>query len=202
MGRIVEEGSSSTRVSPQVHPNHPARNKFSPVEETSELQESVFDSRFTNIGEIALRETETENLNENAEMSQSATRTNIGTQNFGNFERLVFAITDDDVTTFSKFQIQLEDLAKLEFEGGTNILNFAIENERVSIIQHLASLTEERPEIREELLNHRFRPDQLCAVHQVMAAGNRTMINLILNEFGESLEPRTNNNLSVLHIAA
>lgn len=95
----------------------------------------------------------------------SVMRTNIATQNFNSLERLMFAITDDDVGTFDKIGIPLEDLSLLEFEGGANVLNFAIENERIAIVQHLAELTEERPEIRNRLLNHRFRQDRLAAVH-------------------------------------
>ena len=86
-------------------------------------------------------------------------RTNIATHHFTNLERLVFAITDDDVTTLDRLAIPLEDLAKIEFENNANILNFAIENERLNIVVHLAHLTKHRPEIREKLLEHRFRQD-------------------------------------------
>lgn len=53
----------------------------------------------------------------------------------------MFAITDDDVATFDRLNIRLDNLANLEFEGGSNVLNFAIENERSNIVQHLAALT-------------------------------------------------------------
>ena len=75
-------------------------------------------------------------------------RTNIATHHFSNLERLVFAITDDDVATIDRLAIPLEDLAKIEFENNANILNFAIEYERVNIVVHLANLTQHRPEIR------------------------------------------------------
>jgi len=107
-------------------------------------------------------------------------RTNIATQNFSNLERLMFAITDDDVATFDRLDIPLEDLANLEFEGGTNVLNFAIEQERANIVQHLADLTTNRPEIRKTLLEHRFRNDHVSAIHQVMTLGNRILINILL----------------------
>lgn len=71
----------------------------------------------------------------------------------------MFAITDDDIVTFDRLGIPLEDLVNLEFEGGTNVLNFAIENERSNIVAHLAELTEEKPEMRKKLLEHRFRQD-------------------------------------------
>lgn len=74
-------------------------------------------------------------------------------------ERLIFAISDDDVATIERLAIPLEDLAKMEFENNANILNFAIEQERVAIVQHLAHLTRFRPEIRKKLLEHKFRQD-------------------------------------------
>ena len=129
-------------------------------------------------------------------------RTNIATQNFSSLERLIFAITDDDVSTFDRLGIPLEDLANLEFEGGANVLNFAIENERIAIVQHLAVLTKERPMIRRSLLEHRFRMDQISAVHQVMSIGNRNLINVLLHDFEASLEMTTQNKLTVMHCAA
>ena len=54
-------------------------------------------------------------------------RTNIATQHFTNFERLVFAISDDDVQTFDRLGIPIEEVANFEFDGGQNVLNFAIE---------------------------------------------------------------------------
>jgi len=84
-------------------------------------------------------------------------RTNIATHHFTNFERLIYAIMDDDVATIDRLGIPLEELASLEFEGNANILNFAIEQERISIVLHLADLTNNRPEVRRKLLEHRFR---------------------------------------------
>jgi hypothetical protein len=89
--------------------------------------------------------------------SVARTITNIATQHFSNIERLMFAITDDDVATFDRLNLHLEDLANLEFDGGTNVLNFAIENERSNIVEHLAKLTAQRPDIRKKLLEHKFR---------------------------------------------
>lgn len=132
----------------------------------------------------------------------SLIRTNMATQNFSTQERLLFAITDDDIPTFDKLGIPLCDLVKLRFEGGTNILNFAIEQERPNIVSHLAHLTAGRQDLRLELLEHRFRVDQLAAIHQVMNIGNRTMINILLRDFEASLDLVTQNKLSILHLAA
>ena len=61
---------------------------------------------------------------------------------------MLFAIYDDDVGTFEKMGMSLEDLAKLELDDGANVLNLAIEQERLNIILHLAEITKSRPEIR------------------------------------------------------
>ena len=107
-------------------------------------------------------------------------RTNIATYHFSNFERLIFAITDDDIATFDRLNIPLEDLTSFEFENGSNILNFAIEQERVHIVLHLANLTQNRPELRDKLLKHRYRADQISAIHQVMTIGNRALIDALM----------------------
>lgn len=92
-------------------------------------------------------------------------RTNIATHHFTNFERLIYAVMDDDAATIDRLAIPLEELACFEFEDGANILNFAIEQERVNIVLHLAQLTSNKPDIRKKLLQHKFRQDQICAVH-------------------------------------
>ena len=51
----------------------------------------------------------------------------IATQHFTSFERLIFAITDDDVQTFDRLAIPIQDIVEFELEGGLNLLNFAIE---------------------------------------------------------------------------
>ena len=129
-------------------------------------------------------------------------RTNIATHHFTNFERLIFAITDDDVATIDRLGIPLEDLASFEFESNANILNFAIEQERINIVQHLAVLTKNRPDMRKKLLEHRFRSDEISAVHQVMTMGNRQLIDAILNDFDADVNLRTQKKLTVMHCAA
>ena len=46
----------------------------------------------------------------------------------------MFAITDDDTATFDRLNIPLDEVASLEFDGGLNILNFAIEQERILMV--------------------------------------------------------------------
>ena len=53
--------------------------------------------------------------------------TNIATYHFSNFERLIFAITDDDVATLDRLGFTAQELAKIELDEGLNVLNLAIE---------------------------------------------------------------------------
>ena len=52
------------------------------------------------------------------------------------------------------------------------------------------------------MLEHRHGKDQRCAVHQVMTLGNRTLLDILLRDFDADVELRTNNKLSVMHLAA
>ena len=85
--------------------------------------------------------------------------------NFENLQRLIFAIIDDDVESFDKLSIPIEKLPSLMFEQGLNILNLAIEHERVNMVLHLDSITKNHPKIREDLLKHKIRKDQITALH-------------------------------------
>ena len=42
----------------------------------------------------------------------------------------------------------MEELSKLKFDNDLNILNFAIDQERVNIVKHLATITADRPTIQ------------------------------------------------------
>lgn len=42
----------------------------------------------------------------------------------------------------------------------------------------------------------------MCAVHQAVTLGNRLLIDALLKDFDASIEPLTQNKLSVMHLAA
>ena len=65
---------------------------------------------------------------------------------------------------------------KFELDGGLNVLNFAIEQERISIVKYLAKLTEGEPKLRKLILEHRHGKDRICAIHQAMTIGNLALI--------------------------
>ena len=67
--------------------------------------------------------------------------------------------------TFEKLNITPEDLLSYRMEGEMNILNFAIDNERVEIIRYLAKLSKRFYEFGQELVNYRFGKDQTQAIH-------------------------------------
>ena len=70
--------------------------------------------------------------------------------------RLIIAITDDDSAHFEKLNLTPEDLLSYRMEGEMNILNFAIDQERSSIIKFLASVTANKPEFQRKLSSNRF----------------------------------------------
>ena len=49
----------------------------------------------------------------------------------------------------------------MQIEGDMNILNFAIDNERVEIIKHLANIAKTSVEFKHEMINHRFSKDYI-----------------------------------------
>ena len=51
------------------------------------------------------------------------------------------------------------------FEQGLNILNLAIEHERVNMVLHLDTITKNYPKVREDLLKHKIRKDHITALH-------------------------------------
>ena len=73
--------------------------------------------------------------------------------------RLIIAITDDDSAHFEKLNLTPEDLLSYRMEGEMNILNFAIDNERIEIIRYLAKLSKKFYEFGQELVNYRFGKD-------------------------------------------
>lgn len=85
-----------------------------------------------------------------------ASHTYMGSDNFTLNERLIFAITDDDVETFKRLAVSVDDLPNMRFDTDLNILNFAIDQERVKIVKHLAEITANRQDIREQLYTYRY----------------------------------------------
>lgn len=98
-------------------------------------------------------------MGDNSNNATGLARTHIATHHFSSFERLIFAITDDDVATFDRLGIPIEQVVNFEFDGGTNVLNFAIEQERINMVNHLAQLTKDKPSVRQRLIEHRFGKD-------------------------------------------
>ena len=78
--------------------------------------------------------------------SQKMSNTQMGTTFSCPNKRLIIAISDDDPKNFAKLNFSMEDLANVRIEDDMNILNFAIDNERVEIIKYLGQLAKEYPE--------------------------------------------------------
>ena len=74
-------------------------------------------------------------------------------------QRLLIAITDDDPKCMERLNFTPEEIINFRMEGEMNILNFAIDNERIEIIKFLASIGKKLPRFAEILLNYRFGKD-------------------------------------------
>ena len=72
----------------------------------------------------------------------------MASHNFSGGERIIFAITDDDVETFSSLKVPIDELQYLRFDTDLNILNFAIDQERINIVKYLAKITADRADIQ------------------------------------------------------
>ena len=51
------------------------------------------------------------------------------------------------------------------FEEGFNILNSAIGVEGVNMVLYLDTITKNYPEVRDDLLKHKFQKNQITALH-------------------------------------
>ena len=126
----------------------------------------------------------------------------IASENFTGGERLIFAITDDDVATFEQLKVPLDELAFLRFDTDLNILNFAIDQDRPNIVKHLAAITADDPALQKELTSHKFGNCLVQAVHQAVTLGSKVIFECIVNDFKADLNVKTHNELSVMHCAA
>ena len=56
--------------------------------------------------------------------------------------------------------------------------------------------------MRKNLVNNRFGPNDIMAIHQVMTLGSKSMIDCLVNKFGADLSSLTAKDQSVMHCAA
>ena len=130
------------------------------------------------------------------------TYAHMDSSNFSPSERLVLAITDDDVAAFKQQNFSVEELVSMRFDKMMNILNFAVDQERVNIVDHLAKLTQGRDDLKKELVDYKFGQNQNSAIHQAMILGNRELIDILIDEFNAPLDVKAHNEMNVMHFAA
>ena len=63
--------------------------------------------------------------------------------------------------TFKKLGVPFEEYMNLSFDHGMNILNFAIDQERMEIINYLAIITADNPELQKKLSANRFEKNEI-----------------------------------------
>ena len=90
----------------------------------------------------------------------------------------------------------------MRFDRMMNILNFAIDQVRINIVDHLAKITKDRKDLQEHLIDYKFGQKPCSAIHQAMNLGNREIIDILIDEFDASIEVKAYNDLTVMHYAA
>ena len=83
-----------------------------------------------------------------------------------------------------------------------NILNFAIDQERMSIINYLAIVTADNPELQKKLATNRFDKNEIQAIHQAVTVGSKQILDCIIENFKADLDAKTAVGLTPLHCAA
>ena len=69
-----------------------------------------------------------------------------------------------------------------------NILNFAVDQERCGIINHLAKVTANRPEVQDKLVKNRFGTNEIQAIHQAVTIGNKVLLDCIIRDFRADID--------------
>lgn len=83
-----------------------------------------------------------------------------------------------------------------------NILNLAIDQESLNIIQLVFLHTKRHPFVLQQLVNHRFGLKGIQAVHQAMSKGNSQILKLVCETSNADLNSLMTNQLSTMHCAA
>ena len=83
-----------------------------------------------------------------------------------------------------------------------NILNFAVDQERCAIINHLAKVTANRPEVQDKLVKNRFGTNEIQAIHQAVTIGNKVLLECIIRDFRADIDVQTAFGLTPMHCAA
>jgi acetamidase/formamidase len=91
---------------------------------------------------------------------------------------------EDDVAKFKDSGIDLNSITEIRFEQNMNILNLAIDQQKLNIIEYLDySLTKRQKII---LTSHTYQ-NGLSAIHQAASLGVRTILDLIAVNFNANL---------------
>lgn len=115
---------------------------------------------------------------------------------------LIPLIEMDDVAELDRRSYNLEELATLRFAKDMNILNLAIDKEAVKIVQHLARKLKGKETLKNQLLYYRYNKHGITSVHQVMATGNKAILEAVLIEMEADQEVSLEDGNKLVHCAA
>lgn len=97
------------------------------------------------------------------------------------------AIAEDDVEKLKEFNYTTKELISKRFEEGMNILNLAIDSNRVKIVKFLAAETSDTE--KKILVNHFYMG--ISAIHQVVSLGQSDLIKIVIEDFGADLSAQS-----------
>jgi hypothetical protein len=88
----------------------------------------------------------------------------------------------------------------LRFDLDMNILNLAIDQESLQIVQFLSTYYHEDTLVNYSLVNHKYQKG-MQAIHQVMSLGHLSLIKAVI-EMGADINVTMHDSLNAMHCAA
>lgn len=88
----------------------------------------------------------------------------------------------------------------LRFDHDMNILNLAIDQESIQVVQFIAHYYQEDPLLTYSLVNHQYSKG-MQAIHQVMSLGHLSLITAVI-EMGADVNAAMHDDLQAIHCAS
>ena len=97
----------------------------------------------------------------------------------------------DDLNSFRLLSVSKKEIKNLRFDAGMNILQLICFEESVKILDFLTRTLLSDSKLRFELAAHRDELTGVQAIHLAAAAGNRMIIELLIDKYGSDPREKT-----------
>ncbi|CDW85651.1 probable palmitoyltransferase zdhhc19 [Stylonychia lemnae] len=115
---------------------------------------------------------------------------------------VIKAIRDDNLRMLMSFNYNLEELTSLRFERELNILQTACFYNALTIITWLRDFYKNDEDFMQEIVDYRDPMAGNQAIHLAVVNGNKTVLDILVNDFKASPHAVTGKGLTVIHCAA